>query len=84
MSAIADRLRPRPRHEGYVLCAEDGFWFRPAYTEGKCPLCGEPAVGGVGPQPRWRQADRSMLGIAGLTVESLAMLGLVLFMYFGR
>ena len=32
---------PRDRHDGYVLCAEDGFWFRPTYTAGKCPLCGE-------------------------------------------
>jgi hypothetical protein len=84
VSAIADRLRPRTRQEGYVLCAEDGFWFRPAYTEGKCPLCGTVAVGGAAAQPRWRRLDRSMLGVAGLAAESLVMLTLVLFMYFER
>jgi hypothetical protein len=84
VSAIADRLRPRTRQEGYVLCAEDGFWFRPAYTEGKCPLCGTVAVGGTAVQPRWRRLDRSMLGVAGLAAESLVMLTLVLFMYFER
>ena len=42
MSAVADRLRLRPRGDEYVLCPEDGSWFRPLYTDGMCPLCGEP------------------------------------------
>jgi hypothetical protein len=74
----------RPRHEAYVLCAADGFWFRPAYTDGKCPLCGAAAAGGAPPQPRWRRLERSWLGIAGLTAESVVMLSLVLVMYFRR
>src|SRR5579859_5537991 len=84
VSGAAGRLRPRPRerHEGYVCCTNDGFWFRPTYTEGKCPLCGEVAPGGAPPLPRWRRMDRSWLGVAGLTLESLAMLTLVLLMYF--
>ena len=84
MSEAAGRLRPRPRerHEGYVACANDGFLFRPAYTEGKCPLCGEVAPGGAPPLSRWRQMDRSWLGLAGLALESFAMLALVLAMYF--
>jgi hypothetical protein len=84
VSSAAGRLLPRPRErtDGYAFCAEDGFWFRPAYTEGKCPLCGEVAPGGAPPLPLLRRMDRSWLGMAGLALESLAMLGLVLFMYF--
>jgi hypothetical protein len=62
------------------LCPEDGFWFRPAYTEGVCPLCGEVAPGVVASS--WRRMDRSWFGVAGLAVESLAMLALVVFLYF--
>jgi hypothetical protein len=84
VSGAAGRLlaRPRERSDGYVLCPEDGFWFRPSYTEGKCPLCGEVAPGGAPPQPLLRRMDRSWLGVAALALESLAMLALVLFMYF--
>ena len=80
----ADRLfaRPRERRDGYALCAEDGFWFRPSYTEGKCPLCGKVAPGGAPPLPLLRRFDRSLLGVAALTLESLGMLALVMFMYF--
>ena len=74
--------RPQARRDGYVFCAQDGFWFRPSYTEGRCPLCGEVAPGGAPPVSRLRRADRSWLGLAGLALESLAMLALVLFMYF--
>lgn len=85
VSGAAGRLfaRPEARHEGYAFCSQDGFWFRPAYTEGKCPLCGTVALGGA-PPPRWRQLDRSWFGVAALALESAVMLGLVLFMYFGH
>jgi len=78
------RLRPRPQgpRGGYVFCPTDSFWFRPSYTEGKCPLCGEVAPGGAPPPPLSRRFDRSWLGTAGLALESLGMLTLVLFMYF--
>jgi len=84
VSDAAGRLRPRPqeRGEGYACCPNDGFWFRPAYTEGKCPLCGEAAPGGAPPPPLLGRFDRSWLGAAGLALESLGMLALVLFMYF--
>ena len=84
VSGTAGRLlaRPRDRRDGYVLCPNDGFWFRPSYTEGKCPLCGEVAPGGAPPLPLLLRSDRSWLGLAGLALESLVMLGLVLFMYF--
>ena len=84
VSGAAGRVLARPgrdRH-GYAFCQEDGFWFRPSYTEGKCPLCGEVAPGGAPPLPRLLRTDRSWLGMAGLALESLAMLALVLFMYF--
>jgi hypothetical protein len=84
VSGASGRLlaRPRERSDGYALCPEDGFWFRPSYTEGKCPLCGEVAPGGAPPLPLLRRMDRSWLGMAGLALESLGMLALVLFMYF--
>ena len=86
VSGAAGRLlaRPQARREGYAFCSADSFWFRPAYTEGKCPLCGTVAPGGAPPLPRWRRIDRSWLGMAGLALESLAMLALVMFMYFRR
>jgi hypothetical protein len=67
---------------GYAFCPEDRFWFRPGYTEGRCPLCGEVAPGEVPPLPLLRQIDRSALGVAGLLLLSLAMLALVLVLYF--
>jgi hypothetical protein len=73
--------RPQARRDGYVFCADDGYWFRPSYTEGKCPLCGKVAPGGAPPLSRARR-DRSWFGMAALALESLVMLGLVLFMYF--
>jgi hypothetical protein len=76
------RARPRDAREGYVCCPEDGFWFRPAYTEGRCPVCGEVAPGGAPPPPLFLRVDRSLLGLAGLVLESLGMLALVLLMYF--
>lgn len=76
--------RPRRHRDGddYVFCAEDAFWFRPAYTDGKCPLCGEGAPAGAPPLPLLLRSDRSWLGLAVLTLESLGMLTLVLLMYF--
>jgi hypothetical protein len=84
VSGAAGRLlaRPRERGEGYVCCPNDDFWFRPAYTEGKCPLCGEAAPGGAPPLPLLQRSDRSWLGVGALALESLGMLALVLFMYF--
>ena len=81
-----DRVLARTRRErggdGYAFCREDTFWFRPAYTDGKCPLCGEAAPGGAPRLPLLLRSDRSWLGMAGLALESLAMLALVMFMYF--
>lgn len=78
------RLHPRPRArtDGYVFCPEDGFWFRPAYTDGTCPLCGEVVPGGAASLPRLARIDRSWLGVGALAVESLAMIALVLVLYF--
>jgi hypothetical protein len=74
--------QPRGRSDSYAVCPNDGFWFRPSYTEGKCPLCGEVAAGGAPPLPLLLRTDRSWLGMAVLALESLAMLTLVLFMFF--
>ena len=84
VSGVTGRFfgRSQERYDDYAFCPEDNFWFRPAYTEGKCPLCGEVASGGAPPQPLLQRMDRSWLGMAGLALESLGMLALVLFMYF--
>jgi hypothetical protein len=76
------RARPPERNDDYVFCAADGYWFRPAYTDGKCPLCGTVVSGGPPPPPLLARVDRSWLGVAFLALESLAMLTLVLIMYF--
>jgi hypothetical protein len=84
LSGAAGRLlaRPEGRRDGYAFCREDGFWFRPSYTEGKCPLCGEVALGGAPPLPLLLRIDGPWLWMAGLVLESLGMLALVLLMYF--
>ena len=87
MSSVGvGRLRARPRRhrdgDGYAFCSEDAFWFRPAYTDGKCPLCGEVASTGTPPLPLLLRSDRSWLGMVVLALESLGMLTLVLLMYF--
>jgi hypothetical protein len=75
-------VRRRDRDDGYAFCAEDGFWFRPAYTDGKCPLCGEAAPAGARSLPLLLRGERSWLGLTCLALESLGMLALVLVMYF--
>lgn len=84
MSRTAGRLRARPHgpRDDYAFCPQDSYWFRPSYTEGKCPLCGMVAPGGAPPLPLLRRMDRSWFGMAVLALESLGMLALVLFMYF--
>jgi hypothetical protein len=85
MSSVIRFLpQPRDRYHDYVFCPEDRFWFRPAYTEGVCPLCGEPAPSGVPQGTLLQRMDRSWFGLAGLAIESVAMLVLVLFMYYKR
>ena len=83
MSRISGRFRTPPpeRRDGYAFCRGDAFWFRPAYTEGKCPLCGV-VPAGAPPAAFLEGVGRSWYGFAALGVESLAMLALVLFMYF--
>ena len=84
VSGAVGRLlaRPRRRRDDYAFCSEDAFWFRPAYTDGKCPLCGEVAPAGAPPLPLLLRSDRSWLGMTFLALESLGMLALVLLMYF--
>ena len=78
--AIRPPIRRRP--ETYAVCPQDGFSFRPLYTGGKCPLCGKPAPGGEPSLPWLLRVDRFWLGLAALVLASLAMVALVLFMYF--
>lgn len=83
VSAVGRLLgRPQAHEDDYVFCAEDGYWFRPAYTEGKCPLCGKEAPGGAPPPPLLARTDRSWLGLGFLALESVGMIALVLLMYF--
>lgn len=67
--------------DDFAYCPEDSYWFRPAYTGGKCPLCGAVAAGGA-PPPLLVRMDRSWLGVALFAFWSLSMSALVLFMYF--
>jgi hypothetical protein len=76
------RTEPQEQPEGYAFCANDSFWFRPAYTDGRCPLCGEVAPGGAPPLPLLARLDRAVLGMAALGLVSIGMSVLVLVMYF--
>lgn len=67
----------------YVLCAEDGFWFRPRYTDGRCPLCGAAAPGGAPPPPLLARVDGFSAAMAAVGLVSVGMSALVLAMYFG-
>lgn len=84
VSRAAERLRPRPRErtDDYAFCAEDNYWFRPAYTAGKCPLCGAVAPGGAPPAPLLVRMDRSWFGVGAFVLLSVGMSILVLVMYF--
>lgn len=74
--------RSRDERDEYAFCAVDGFWFRPSYTDGRCPLCGEIVPGGAGQLPLLIRADRFVLGMAAVALVSLGMSALVLVMYF--
>ena len=80
MSAVATRLRER--EDQYVLCPEDGSWFRPLYTDGVCPLCGEPVSEEERGLPLLLRLDGFRIGIGALAVSSLGMSALVLYTYF--
>lgn len=80
--SVAVKSLVRRRQDQYALCPEDGFWYRPLYTGGKCPLCGEAAPGGEPELPLLLRIDRFWLGMAALALSSAAMIALVLFMYF--
>lgn len=85
MSAVSALGRLRVRGAGadrYAVCPEDGFWFRPLYTDGKCPLCGEEIASGAPALP-WRlRIDRFVLALGALALVSVAMCTLVLILYF--
>ena len=67
---------------GYAICPEDGFWFRPLYTGGACPLCGQAVAGGTPRLPLSVRLDRFWFGMAALVLASAGMSALVLYMYF--
>jgi hypothetical protein len=70
------------RRDRYVLCPEDGTWFRPLYTDGMCPLCGEPIAEEERGLPLLMRADGFWLGLGALVLSSLGMCALVLYTYF--
>lgn len=80
--AVSSAAPPQERHDDYALCPVDGFWFRPNYTDGKCPLCGTPAPGEAPPASMLAKMGRSWFGVAALALESLVMVALVLVLYF--
>lgn len=83
MSSMSRLLaRPQERGSEYAFCPDDRYWFRPAYTEGVCPLCGRIVAGGTPATPLLARFDRSWTGVGLLALESLGMIVLVLLMYF--
>jgi hypothetical protein len=68
--------------DDYAFCPDDRFWFRPLYTDGKCPLCGEVAPGGGAVAlPLHHRADRFLIGMAGVALVSVATSAFVLYAY---
>ena len=88
VSSTAVRMRGLGRGLGlrrgdqYVLCPVDGAWFRPLYTDGMCPLCGEPIAEEALGLPLPMRIDGFALGMGALVLSSLAMCALVLYTYF--
>jgi hypothetical protein len=78
------KARLKGRSEPFVFCPNDGFFFRPIYTDGKCPLCGEEVVDESPPLPLLLRYDRFRFGMGVLAFVSIAMSTLVLVMYFTR
>jgi hypothetical protein len=88
VSSVAVRLRGLGRGLGhrrgdeYVLCPEDGTWFRPMYTDGMCPLCGQPIAEEGRGLPLLMRLDGFAMGVGALALASLGMCALVLYAYF--
>lgn len=76
------RARLRGRQEAYVFCPNDRFSFRPLYTGGKCPLCGEAVTNGSQSLPLLVRFDRFKFGMTLLALVSVGMSTLVLVTYF--
>lgn len=82
-AVTAVRGRLRGHRDEYAICPEDGFAFRPLYTGGTCPLCGEEAIVDGQPElPFLLRFDRFRFGMAALVLASLGMSVLVLVLYF--
>lgn len=79
---VRERLKRRP--EPYAVCPNDGFYFRPLYTGGACPLCGEAVADEAPTPPLLQRFDRFRFGMALLALVSVGMSTLVLVMYFTR
>ena len=80
--SVAVRSLIRRRRSSTPSVPRTSCWFRPLYTGGKCPLCGEAAPDGEQSLPLLLRIDRFGLGLAALVVTSVAMAALVLAMYF--
>lgn len=78
------RARLHRRGDGYAFCPHDAFWFRPLYTGGACPLCGETVGDGAARPSLLVRADRFWIGMGALALASVGMCVLVLLAYFSR
>lgn len=85
LGGAAGRVRAglRGRGEHYALCPQDGFFFRPLYTDGKCPLCGEVIADESSRLPLLMRFDRFRFGMTMLVAVWIVMSALVLVVYFG-
>lgn len=86
LGGAAGRVRSglRGRSEHYAFCPQDGFFFRPLYTGGTCPLCGEAVADGAGAEslPLLMRFDRFRFGMTVLVAVWIVMSALVLVVYF--
>lgn len=71
----------RLSRDAQVVCPTDSWPFRPAYTEGRCPLCGWEAPGTVVRLPLSRRIDSFAWMALSLIALSVVMLVLVVVLY---
>ncbi|HEV7677968.1 MAG TPA: hypothetical protein VGQ42_05335 [Candidatus Dormibacteraeota bacterium] len=73
-SAPAALTRSRADRRARAVCPVDSWAFAPAYTDGRCPLCGWAPQGYVYSPPLLTPYDRYWAAMAGIAAISVIML----------
>ena len=71
----------RRSREAQAICPADSWAFRPAYTDGHCPICGWQPPGAVVRLPLSRRVDAFAWMVLAAVAVSLVMAILVALLY---